>query len=249
MTALTTVRNLLAAFLACALLLFLAHAATPMLSANLPGQDALSAVFGLACLLIPIVYKLIDGAMGAIGFGKRAPPAYARGVSMIACGAVLALAWGVFAFVATHALAQMAEISKGAPAAESLIVKAQAHLFWLNLAFLCAVALFVGAWAGRRHGRPSTGVVLGIALFGWATLLTVDVLSGARQAADIHTAFRELISTATHAPTKLVGAAKAAHLPLLLDLFLAALVGGLLSGGGRSRGGSRGPRPLHLGGD
>ena len=248
MTALTTVRNLLAAIAACALLLFLAHALRPMLAANLPGKDALSAVYGLGCLVIPIVYKLIDGALGAVGFGRRSAPAQARGVTMIAGGAVLALVWGVFAFVAAHGLAQMALIAKGAPAAEAFIRSAQGHLSWIKLATLLAAALFTGAWIGRRHGRGAALTALGAALFGCATLLTVDVLSGLRSAAIFPQALKALRTA--HDLKGLLMIVRELELHLLLALFLTLLVGSLLGGGGRRTASvERLVRPLHLGAD
>ncbi len=252
MVALTVIRNVLAALAATALMLLVGHALAPVLRGQLPGADAVAAVLALGTMLLPVVYKLIDGALGAIGFGRRSMPAYARGASIVSGASVLALVWGGFAFVMALFLAQAGPAVKDAAAAEKLLHQISGHLPWIKAGVLMVTALFIGSWVGRRHGRPSLFVLAGVALFGCAAMMAVDVLAGIRSTATFHEAFKAIPSVAKENPKHLVAVFRVLELHVVLAVFFAALVGSLLSGGGGGRrpaGSERLVRPLHLGAD
>lgn len=247
MLVLTAIRNVLVAAITLALFWFAARWATPLLAPHLPGQEGLSAVLGLACLLIPIVYKLLDEPLAAANVGGRAL-ARAHAVSVLAGGAVLGLLSGAGVFALTWLLQQSAEIARGAPAAESLVRSGVLHLNWLKFVVELIGALFIGNWIGRRHGRTAILTVLGFALLGWALALAMDILSGLRSAADVHAALLALAPPKDMAAMRSAG--RAAEMALLAGALVLGLLGAAASGSRRPATGAGGRgRMLVLGAD
>ena len=192
MSAMTGIRNALAVLLTLAMFWAAARWIAPLLAPHLPGKDGLSAVLGLLCGLIPIVYKLLDELISLTRLGGAAP-ARSPVVSVIAGGAVLGLVAGVAVFVFTWLLGQGAEVAKGAPAAQSLVRAGVLHLGWLKSGAEAVAALFVGSWIGRRHGRTPILTILGFALLGWLLALHIDLFAGIRSMAEVHAGLRGLV--------------------------------------------------------
>ena len=243
MSAVVFIRNCVAAALAMALLWFGAQALTPVVSPHLPNPEALLAVLGLACVLAPIVYKLLVDLLAAVRVGG-ASPARSMFVSIIAGGSVVALVSAAGLFVLGHGLEQAAEIAKGAPAAQALVRTGVLHLNMLTLGAAFVAALFVGSWAGRRHGVNATVAVVGFALLGWAMMLGIDILAGAKSVAEVREGLHAVTGSIGKGFSGFLAAARVMDLPLLLGALIFGLVGVSASGG---KTGSAAPRALVLG--
>lgn len=243
MSAVVFIRNILAAVIAVALLWFGDRMLAPLLAQHLPGPEAVWAVLGLTGLLLPIVYKLLGELMTAVRLGA-ASPARSLFVTVLAGGAVLSLIASAGPFVIGHGLRQAALMARGAPAAESLVRTGALHDHMLTLLAALVAALFIGSWAGRRHGAQATLTVVGFALLGWAMVLGVDILAGVKTAAAVHAALHDVVASVSKGFSGFVPAAKAAELPLLLGAVIFGVIGVYASGG---KTGSAAPRALVLG--
>lgn len=234
----TALRNGLAATVAVLLILLVGRALAPTLTAYLPSKDAVSGVLGLVACLLPTIYKLLDGAMTAIGFGGR-PPALSRWVSVLAGAAVMALIYGAFNYATTNLVEQTLPLLKASPGTAVTVGKVLLHLELARAIVEFFAALMIGSWAGRRHGRPAAGVVAAISLLSVAAMVAVEAMAGMGDMAGAVSSVRSF----AHAPS--MASAQATPLPLLLGVFVVGLIGAWLGGGARSR--QRGNRPLMLG--
>jgi hypothetical protein len=247
MAVVTALRNVLAAALALVLVLAGLHLAAPRLAPHLPDAHALGAVLGLLTLLLGVVYKILDEGLSLLRIGKRAPPAYSRVVSALVGASIAALIAGAFGFVLTLALDQAQGVAKGAPAAQAFLKMVPPRTQDLRFVVELFAAFFVGSWIGRRHGRPSAGVVLGYAVIGWALAVAVEILAGLRDPGVVHAAALGLPRTAGHDLKGLLADAFTLQLPLLAGLLVVGLVGAALGGGGSGRRSAYVRRPLQLG--
>ena len=243
MSAVVAIRNGLAAVLAFAVLWFCGKLIAPLLVAHLLGPEAVWAVLGLTGILLPIVYKLIVELMAAVRLGAPSP-ARSIFVSVIAGGAVLCAVAAGGPFAIGHGLEDAAKVARGAPAAQALVRTGVLHETLLVLGAALVAALFIGSWAGRRHGRAATTAVVGFALLGWAMMLGVDVLAGVKTTAGVRAALHTLAGAIVHGFAGVFPAAHTADLPLLLGAVIFGLIGAYASGG---KTGSTAPRALVLG--